>query len=380
MVQDRMRFKKEMDVLKNKINVINPITLEEVENPNVTHVRVSQDEKIHHSNDTQPRFWGNGQGQAPPQKSLGQTVMTSDFLTESFGFVILSPAELEEGKSGPNKHLFEEKTELRSRKAGSILNIKTDGYYENKQLNKDFEKCRHLVKMKTGLNSAGIIDHSPIHTFMSEDSLDAGKMNKSSGGKQPKMRDTEYMKDGEMVKQTMVFSSGPLEGEAKGLKVVLSEHYGEDFVNGKLLDEMSEVMRNEPDFKTEKSLLEKECEKRGDIVIKGVKYHPELMAIESAYRNISNHMRRINTPGCAKGYESRIENSYEDCGLSVELIRKYFRSCDEFLEEYSNGATGDTIYDIMKERKKHRRPAAMLREERMKNSYSRDRSFEIPDD
>ena len=56
MVQDRMRFKKEMDVLKNKINDINPITLEEVENPNVTHVRVSQDEKIHHSNDTQPRF------------------------------------------------------------------------------------------------------------------------------------------------------------------------------------------------------------------------------------------------------------------------------------------------------------------------------------
>ena len=113
---------------------------------------------------------------------------------------------------------------------------------------------------------------------------------------------------------------------------------------------------------------------------KGVKYYQELMPIESAYRNISNHMRRLNTPGCAKGYESRIENSYEACGLSLELIRKYFRSCDEFLEEYAKGATVDNIYDIMKERKKHRGPAAMLPEERMKNTYNRERSFEIPAD
>ena len=377
-VKDRERFKREMDSLKSKVNVVNPITLEEVENPRATHIRVSQDEKIHHSNDTQSRFWSDGKGEAPPPKSLGQTIMTSDFLTESFGFVNLSKEELTEAKKGPYKHLFEEKTEMRSRKAGSILNVSKDGYYDHKQMIKDFEKCHHIVMMKTGLNSAFITDNSPIHNFMSEDSLDASKMNKGSGGKQPKMRDTEYEKDGVMVKQSMVFTTGPLKGEAKGLKVILAERYGDEFVQGKLLDELTEIMKNEPDFKMEKTLLEKECERRGDILIKGVKYHPELMPIESAYRNISNFMRRTNTPGSARGYESRIENSYEDCDLSLELIRKYFRTCDEFLDEYSKGATGDTLYKVMKEKKKHRGPAGMLEEEKMKNTYNRSRKFNLP--
>ena len=54
-VKDRARFKQEMDSLKSKINHVNPITLEEVPNPRATHARVSQDEKAHHSNDTQSR-------------------------------------------------------------------------------------------------------------------------------------------------------------------------------------------------------------------------------------------------------------------------------------------------------------------------------------
>ena len=195
--------------------------------------------------------------------------MTADFLTESFGFAILTPEQLDGAKDGPNKHLFQSKTDLTARKAGSILNISKDGYYEHKRCIQDFEKCHHIVKIKTGYNCAFITDHSPIHNYMSEDSLDASKMNKSSGGKQPKMRDTEFMREGELVKQSMVYTDGPLEGEAKGLKVVLAERYGEDFVSGKLLDELAEIMRKEADFENEKTLLEKECEKRGDILIKG---------------------------------------------------------------------------------------------------------------
>ena len=305
--------------------------------------------------------------------------MTADFLTEAFGFAILTPEELEEAKNGPNSHMFDSSTDLQSRKAGSILNISRDGYYEHQRCTEDFEKCHHIVKIKTGLNCAFITDHSPIHNYMSEDSLDASKMNKSSGGKQAKMHDTEYMRDEEVISQSMVFTEGPMKGEAKGLKVVLAERYGEDFVKGKLLDELTEIMKKEPDFENEKTVLEKECEKRGDILIKGVKYHPELMAIESAYRNISNYMRRHNTPGSAKGYSDRVEGSYENCELSLELIRKYFRSCDEYLLEYSMGATGDNITKILKEKKKHRGPAAMLPEEREKKSYNRDRVFKIPD-
>ena len=305
--------------------------------------------------------------------------MTSDFLTEAFGFAILTPEELEEVSEGPNASLFEAPSDLQSRKAGSILNISRDGYYEHKRCLKDFEKCHEIVKIKTGLNCAFITDNSPIHLYMSEDSLNASKMNKTSGGKQPKMRDTEFEKDGVVTEQSMVFTEGPMKGEAKGLKVVLSERYGEDFVKGMLLDELTEVMKKEPDFENEKTLLEKECDLRGDIVIRGVKYHPELMAIESAYRNISNYMRRLNTPGSAKGYLERIEGSYEKCDLSLEMIRKYFRSCDEHLLAYSEGATGDNIIQILKEKKKHRGPAPMLSEERVRKVYNRDRVFKIPD-
>ena len=42
--------------MRSKINVVNPITLEEVPNPSATHAKVSQDEKAHHSNDTQSRY------------------------------------------------------------------------------------------------------------------------------------------------------------------------------------------------------------------------------------------------------------------------------------------------------------------------------------
>ena len=45
-----------MDSLRSKINVVNPITLEVVPNPSATHAKVSQDEKAHHSNDTQARY------------------------------------------------------------------------------------------------------------------------------------------------------------------------------------------------------------------------------------------------------------------------------------------------------------------------------------
>ena len=59
------------------------------------------------------------------------------------------------------------------------------------------------------------------------------------GGSQPKMRDTVYNGG---VRQSMVFEDGPLEGEAKGLKVVLEERYGEDYVRGKKKDELGMII------------------------------------------------------------------------------------------------------------------------------------------
>ena len=49
-------------------------------------------------------------------------------------------------------------------------------------------------------------------------------------------------------------------------------------------DALGEMLSMEPDFKSAKSILEEELEKKGCRVLWGVKFHPELMEIESCYR------------------------------------------------------------------------------------------------
>ena len=358
-VKDRKRFDKEMMEAKKKVDRCNEISLEMIPSERSTHVRVTQDEKVHHSNDVQTRFWSDGHGERPPPKSQGATVMTSDFFCEEFGHVILSPEELVVARQDPEcGYLFSgSKSEYQDRKAGAILNVSTDGYYNHEACSRDFKKASWIVKFKTKKISIFITDNSPIHNYMAEDSLNATKMNKGSGGQQPKMRSTTW---GDGIFQSMVFESGPLMGQAKGLKVVLGERYGEEFVAGKTRSELADIMSQEEDFLNEKSLLEKEAEARGDHLIRCVKFHPELNPVESCYRNISKYMRANNVIGTTRGHIERIEASYENSGLSVEMVRKYFRSSDQYLKLYMEGATGDNIQALMKIKRKHRGAASVL--------------------
>lgn len=52
------------------------------------------------------------------------------------------------------------------------------------------------------------------------------------------MRDTVYGG----VRQSMVFEDGEHAGQAKGLKVVLQERYGEAYVRGKKKDELGMII------------------------------------------------------------------------------------------------------------------------------------------
>ena len=66
-----------------------------------------------------------------------------------------------------------------------------------------------------------------------DDALDARKMNVSDGGKQPHMRDGYYRgEEGTFISQSMQYKQGPKKGLQKGLKTVLAERYGDDFVKG----------------------------------------------------------------------------------------------------------------------------------------------------
>ena len=77
-------------------------------------------------------------------------------------------------------------------------------------------------------------------------------------------------------------------------------------------------------------------------------------------------------------YLERIESSYDSCKLSIEKIRKYFRSSDRYLALYMDGATGDNVLEKMAEnRTKHRGVGAVLGEYAPRSSYSRDRQFHL---
>ena len=77
-----------------------------------------------------------------------------------------------------------------------------------------------------------VLDHSPIHSAMADDALNARKMNVNPGGRQPLMRPGWYEKDGVRVSQSMVFEDGRYTGLAKGLKAVCEERFGADLVKG----------------------------------------------------------------------------------------------------------------------------------------------------
>ena len=47
------------------------------------------------------------------------------------------------------------------------------------------------------------------------------------------MRDGWYVRGGVRWRQAMVFESGPLKGQPKGLREVCMERFGEDAVQGK---------------------------------------------------------------------------------------------------------------------------------------------------
>ncbi|KAF4646486.1 hypothetical protein FOZ61_005762, partial [Perkinsus olseni] len=86
-VADRARLAKQLDEMKPLLLTVDDETLEVKSNPHASFILVSQDEKIHHSNDQQKRYWSDGTNTVLPKKSQGRTIMTSDFLSEVFGFV-----------------------------------------------------------------------------------------------------------------------------------------------------------------------------------------------------------------------------------------------------------------------------------------------------
>ena len=80
-------------------------------------IRVVHDESTYYANCDQSYFWGDNQTNVLKQKSLGSSIMVSDFIDEINGFV-RSPKE----------------------EARLVLDVSKDGYFNNSMLLKQVDK------------------------------------------------------------------------------------------------------------------------------------------------------------------------------------------------------------------------------------------------
>jgi len=109
--------------------------------------------------------------------------------------------------------------------AAESLEYGKGNYWNSIRMNKQLRKV--IAMRLTVFAWARVIwrfDHSSNHTAMADDALNASKMNVTPGGKQPKMRATVVLDEASPLygqRQAMVFETGPLKGQAKGLKQVL---------------------------------------------------------------------------------------------------------------------------------------------------------------
>lgn len=156
-------------------------------------IRVYHDESTFYANADQTFQWTDGSKQVLKQKSLGQSVMVSDFIDEVGGFL------QHEGV-----------------KARLMLEHQSDGYFNNDMLLNQVDRTINIFESKyPDAQGIFIFDHAPSHKKQPEDALNVERMNVKDGGKQPVFKDTEW--NGHT--QKMVTS----QGIPKGMRTVLEE-------------------------------------------------------------------------------------------------------------------------------------------------------------
>ena len=183
-------------------------------------IRVVHDESTYYSNCDQSFFWGDDQTNVLKQKSLGSSIMVSDFVDEVIGF-------LRDG----------------SDEARLMLETSREGYFNNDMLLRQVEKAVNIFeRVHPEAQGLFLFDNAPSHRKVSDDSLNDDKMNVGPGGKQPIMRDTTW--NGAL--QTMVQA----DGRAKGMKMILEER-GVDTKNMRAED-IRKKLKTYSDFKNQK--------------------------------------------------------------------------------------------------------------------------------
>ena len=288
-------------------------------------IRVVHDESTYYANSDQTFFWGDDETNVLRQKSLGASIMVSDFIDEVRGFV----------RDG------EESARL-------MLETSKDGYFTNDHLLKQVEKTLNIFeRVHPECQDLFLFYNAPSHRKVADDTPNADKMNVGPGGKQPKMRDTVWQ--GQI--QKMVDGNGI----PRGMKAILEER-GVD-TTGMKGNEMRQKLKSYPDFQNQKTLLEDYIEQRGHLCLFYPKFHCELSPIERVWCESKKYTRAH-----ANGTISRLRKIVPEGldSVTVEQIKKYFRTCRDYERAYREGGTGREVEERVKVFKSHRRITTVL--------------------
>ena len=94
------------------------------------------------------RFWADESMNNLPVKSQGRTVLTSDFVTIVDGVLRFNDLVWERKKNDLDIKLeIAQKVEERAKRAGTILDVSSDGYYNSTKCVYDFEKVISIFNL-----------------------------------------------------------------------------------------------------------------------------------------------------------------------------------------------------------------------------------------
>jgi hypothetical protein len=199
------------------------------------------------------------------------------------------------------------------------------------------------------------VDNSQGHSAYSVDALLTSRMNLRPGGKQAKMRNGWYIRDGQQVTQLMCFSADHPEfpGQPKGMRQVLMERglWRDGLVmqckskkdangsSGKCLAGATDccakrILDLQPDFQEQKSLVQEVIESAGHLCIFLPKFHCELNFIEFFWGAVKKYLREH----CDYSFTTLKENMPKALeSVPVSTIRKWKHRMKRWMDAYRSG-------------------------------------------
>ena len=291
------------------------------------------DESAYNTTEDTHTLWGE-KGKLPIKpKGKGSSIMVSEFIEEKDGYLALSDEryELEVGSGGGV-----------DKSARVLLEIgeNLEGYWTGELFMEQVAKAVPIAEAKyplsQGYRHIWCFDHSCNHTAFAEDALIASKMNKGSGGKQPKMRDMVW--NGQP--QTMTLP----DGRPKGAALVLEERgYN---TRGMKLEEMRAILADHDDFKNEKCRVDRFLSNADHTCVFIPKFHCELNPIERVWSQ-SKCYTRAYCDYTIRSLRKTIPLGLES--VSKENIANYTHRCRNYMFAYLEGSTvGQELEDKIK--------------------------------